>query len=93
MNIKATIFFKVDNKHPDLKYIVHPENIQSFEDVYIIDKSRFWCDDLYSYIKNDLRLVAGGGYDSDHIYDVRFEFKTITENQLTAWKKEHCIFV
>lgn len=75
--IRATIKYTVDSAHPDIKYIRNPEEPQSFTDLYTVDTDYFWStDDIYSYIRDDLRLVAGGGYDSDHIHNVTFDFKT-----------------
>lgn len=75
--IRATINYTVDSAHPDIKYIRNPEEPQSFTDLYTVDTDYFWStDDIYSYIRDDLRLVAGGGYSSDHIHNVTFDFKT-----------------
>ena len=75
--IKAKIKYRIKKTHPD--YDCAPVNerdgYMEFEDIYKMDTDRFWSDDyMMDYIKNDLRLVAGGGYDWDHIYDVSFEF-------------------
>ena len=32
-------------------------------------------DEIESYIKQDLKLVAGGGYDTEHIHNVNFEIR------------------
>ena len=32
-------------------------------------------EDCVNYIKRDLKLVAGGGYNSDHIHNVTFEIE------------------
>lgn len=75
--IRATINYTVDSAHPDIKGIRNPEEPQSFTDLYTVDTDYFWStDDIYSYIRDDLRLVAGGGYNSDHIHNVTFDFKT-----------------
>ena len=78
--ILATIFYTIDEYHPDILLYEdkNPNTIQTFSDVYRIDKSRFYgLDDMYAYIKHDLALVAGGGYSSAHIHNVRFEFETL----------------
>ena len=77
ISILASIFYTVDNNHPDIKYIKQPSEIQSFTDCYHIDTDCFWSkDDYMSYIRNDLRFVAGGGYDTKHIHNVSFKFST-----------------
>ena len=71
-NIKGVIRYKVKDNHPDLQYIKEEERdkMQEFSDVYHIDKDQFWGEDhIESYIKHDLMLVAGGGYDTDTIKD------------------------
>ena len=75
--ILATIRYMVDDQHPDIQYIENPSEIQSFTDCYRIDTEKFWGrDDYMSYIKNDLKLIAGGGYNCKHIHKVKFEFST-----------------
>ena len=74
MKIKGVIKYKVKKNHPDLKYIDEDERDNEFEfcDVYNIDPNNFWGrDHIESYIKHDLALVAGGGYDTDTIKDVK----------------------
>ena len=41
---------------------------------YIDDYTK---EEIESYIKRDLRLVAGGGYNSDHIHNVTFDIERI----------------
>lgn len=76
--VKATIFYKMDEEHKDKDYVVggwEKGKVYSFSDTYSIEEGSFYSDDdMYTYIKHDLALVAGGGYNTDHIYDVRFEF-------------------
>lgn len=76
MKIKGAIFYKVKKNHPDLKYIPEDERdkTQVFEDTYYIDTDYFYGrDDIESYIKHDLKLVAGGGYDTNTIKDVKIK--------------------
>lgn len=80
MTIKATIFFKAKETHPDVQYISDwtPDKELSYSDTYFMDEGCFYgLDDMYSYIKRDLKLVAGGGYNYDHIKDVRFDIKEV----------------
>lgn len=73
--IKATISYTVDSAHPDIKYIRNPEARQSFTDLYTIDTDYFYSlDEIYSYIRRDLAIVAGGGYNTDHIHNVTYSF-------------------
>lgn len=71
---KASISFTTDKEHPD----VHKEKDYTFSDVYKINDDCFWGDDdIISYIKNDLSLVAGGGYNTKHIHNVKFDIREI----------------
>jgi hypothetical protein len=68
------------DKHLDKLYCLKDVSQITLEgyshlDTYNIDDGSFWSEDaMYAYIKHDLKLIAGGGYNTDHIYDVRFEF-------------------
>ena len=78
MAIDGVIYFKVKKNHPDLKCL--PENerdkTQVFKDTYFIDTDYFYGrDDIESYIKHDLKLVAGGGYDTNTIKNVKIDLK------------------
>lgn len=45
----------------------------SYSDVYHMDSDCFWSkDDMIDYIRRDLALVAGGGYDTKHIHNVKY---------------------
>jgi hypothetical protein len=79
-SIRATIYYTVDSKHPDIQYIKNPSEIQSFTDTYTFDTNyvgNVTRSEMENYAKNDLRLVAGGGYNSKHIHNVSFEFKSV----------------
>lgn len=66
----------IDTDHPDVQYVKDwTENkMLSFDDTYTFDDS-YTEDDCINYIKRDLKLVAGGGYNSDHIHNVTFEIE------------------
>lgn len=79
-SIRATIYYTVDSEHPDIQYIKNPLEIQSFTDTYTFDTNyvgNVTRSEMENYAKNDLRLVAGGGYNSKHIHNVSFEFKSV----------------
>ena len=48
------------------------DKMLSFDDTYTFDDN-YTQEDCINYIKRDLKLVAGGGYNSDHIHNVTFE--------------------
>ena len=79
MKIHGKITYTVDAAHPDIQYIKDwsADKIYTFEDTYIFDEHYGYTfnDDVKLYIKNDLKLVAGGGYDYEHIHNVNFEIE------------------
>lgn len=81
MKIYAKITYTIDAGHPDIECIPDwsADKIYTYEDTYIFDEHYGYTfnDDVKLYIKNDLRLVAGGGYNSKHIHNVNFELKRI----------------
>lgn len=75
---KGTLTCKFLSSHPDIEYVVgNIDDSITFEDVYYINTEDFEnnTEEIYHYIKRDLMLVAGGGYNSDHIYDVSFNMQ------------------
>jgi len=75
--IEGKIVFDVDVKHPDFSCMKKSKGLE-FSDVYTMDLDYFYGpDDMKDYIKSDLALVAGGGYNTDHIHNVKYEIKTI----------------
>ena len=75
VKIKATIYYMVDTDHPDYKYINGPKSQQQFSDTYTFD-TLYWGNDFGSMearMKQDLALVAGGGYNTDHINHVKYK--------------------
>ena len=73
MKYYGKISFTMDKDHPDIKYVKDwTENkVLTIEDVYIFNNN-YTKEDVIAYIKNDLSLVAGGGYNTDHIHNVEF---------------------
>ena len=81
MKIHGKISYTIDAGHPYIECIPDwgADKIYTFEDTYIFDE-RYGCtfnDDVKLYIKNDLRLIAGGGYNSKHIHNVKFEIARV----------------
>ena len=67
---KASISFDTSAGHPDAP----DSNNLSFDDVYTIDPGAFYgLEDIQDYIKQDLLLVAGGGYDWKHVKNYKFK--------------------
>lgn len=76
---KGEISYTIDSEHPDIKCIKDwsEDKIFTFSDTYIFDYHLYDKDEIISYIQNDLRLVAGGGYNSKHIHNVTFKINQI----------------
>lgn len=80
IKIFAQIKYTMDEKHPNIKSVPkwYPGKIFTFSDTYTINPDHFYgMDHIKSYIRDDLKAIAGGGYNSDHIHNVEFTFKMI----------------
>lgn len=76
MKIKycGKISFTMDKNHPDVSCVEDwsDDKVYTFSDEYAFDMS-YTHEEIISYIKHDLILVAGGGYNADHIHNVVFD--------------------
>lgn len=72
------ITYIIDKAHPDIKYVEDytEEKIFTFEDTYSFN-GEYSKEDVTEYIKRDLMLVAGGGYNTEHIHNVKFEINRV----------------
>ena len=72
---KATIKCDTDESHPDAP---NTKGL-TLTDTFNFDADYFngGTDAMRNYIKKDLALVAGGGYNSDHINNVSFEIEAV----------------
>ena len=79
MKINAQILYKPTGDNPDNKYTYVGEIIEGrkeFSDTYYIDREEFSeVSQIISYIVNDLKTVASGGYDSNKVYDTIFKIQ------------------
>ncbi len=89
-SFKGTIHYSVDSSHPDIKYM---DASQCKKELELTDTYSFNCYDpltnldgkwdinnvagMLEYIKYDLKLVAGGGYDWKHIHNIKFTIKEL----------------
>lgn len=68
------ILHTIDKDHPDIKYVEGwtKDKVFTFEDTYTFEDD---CteESIIHFIKRDLMMVAGGGYNTDHIHNVVFE--------------------
>lgn len=72
------IKFSIDKNHPDIDCIKDwtPDKMFEFDDVYSFP-DYYDSIDRKRYIRRDLRLIAGGGYNSKHIHNVSFEIRKL----------------
>lgn len=78
MRIYGEIKCTIDSEHPDRKYVEDwtDDKVFTFSDVYHFNED-YTEEDAVSYIKRDLKLIAGGGYNSEHIHNVTFEIERL----------------
>lgn len=82
MKYNAKIYYTMDENHHGLDYVKDWTEDKEFvfSDTYTFNDEIYGDEDeemILNYIKRDLRLVAGGGYNSEHIHNVRFDIKRI----------------
>ena len=80
MKFKAKIKYKVDGNHPDIQDL--PTEFWygkdfTYEDTYTFDNDEWSFGEAVRYMENDMKIVAGGGYNSSHIYDVHLVFEEV----------------
>lgn len=71
----ATIKWRCKANHPDTD---DTKTRFTYSDDYFIDDDYFEDENaIKSYIRHDLALVAGGGYDTDTITDVAYSIRSM----------------
>lgn len=72
------ITYTIDKDHPDIKHVADytEKKIFTFEDTYSFD-GEYPEENIKAYIKQDLMLVAGGGYNTEHIHNIKFEINRV----------------
>ena len=79
MKYYGKITYEIDENHPDVNYVAggwHKGKIFEYEYTYGFDEQLHLPEDhdmFVNYIKKDLKLIAGGGYNTEHIHNVKFE--------------------
>lgn len=92
-SILATIYWTIDKNHKDYNCMLpYPSEteILDYTDVYYFDTDYYGNitrKEMENYVKRDLKLIAGGGYDWKHIHNVRFEFST-NQNDIDKFNAE-----
>jgi hypothetical protein len=76
MKWQAKIEYTMDKDHPDVNHVVggwYRGKKFTYYDEYKFE-SGYTEDYMKEYMKKDLKLVAGGGYNTSHIHNVKFQF-------------------
>ena len=76
MKYEGTIVYMIGPGHPDRKHVKDTSKSFTYSDIFTFDRE-FPVEVIEDYIKRELALVAGGGYDTDHIYNVNVTIKKI----------------
>ena len=71
------ISFTMGENHPDKGFVKDytKNKLFTFEDIYYFNADYYTTEEIQAFIKRDLRLVAGGGYNTENIDNVTFEIK------------------
>ena len=74
----AAITFKVTKDHPDAKYVIDINEPLRYEDEFTFSfNPKMDMQSVKQHIKNELALVAGGGYSTEYIEVLDYDFKTL----------------
>ena len=76
MKYEGTIVYMIGPGHPDRKHVKDTSKVFTYSDTFTFDRE-FPYEVIEDYIKRELALVAGGGYDTEHIYNVSITIKKI----------------
>lgn len=83
MKYYGKITYEIDESHPNVNYVAggwYKGKVLEYEDTYEFDERLYSPEHhkmFVNYIKKDLKLVAGGGYNIDHIHNVKFEIRKV----------------
>ena len=79
MIFSAKICYTIDKNHPDIEYITNWEKgkIFTYDNTYVFDNECWTKSEAIECIKRDLKRIAGGGYNSDHVHNVKFHIEKI----------------
>lgn len=77
MKYYGKITYEIDENHPDVGGW-YKGKVLEYEDTYEFDERLYSPKDhdiFVNFIKKDLKLIAGGGYNTDHIHNVKIEIR------------------
>lgn len=78
----AEIKYKMDENHPDISCVKNwrRNRVFKYKDTYSFASYHPLYEseeEMREFIESDLKLVAGGGYNADHIYDVQIKIRPV----------------
>lgn len=77
MKYKGTVSYRITEDHPDRKHFKGDLSERlTYSDIYTF-REELPKESIVNYIKYDLALIAGGGYNTDQIRDVKFTIKEV----------------
>jgi len=76
MKYEGTIAYMITENHPDRKYVKDIGKTFTYSDTFTFNQE-FPREVIGDYIRRELALVAGGGYDTEHVYNVSVTIKKI----------------
>lgn len=70
----AEITYTIDKNHPDVGCMADwtKDKIFKYDDEYYFNPEIYTKSDAKEYIKRDLSIIAGGGYNSKHVHNKKF---------------------
>lgn len=78
----ATIYYRMKGNNPDWGYVKDHRKTLNMDYTARFDLNWWWGeDDIIEHLKHELMLMAGGGYSTDTIKNVRFEIAELTARQ------------
>ena len=83
MTFYGKITYEIDENHANAKFIPggwHKGQVFEYDDEYTFDERLYSPDDyelFVNHIKKNLKLIVGGGYNTDHIHNVKFEIREV----------------
>lgn len=87
--LKGTISYRMEKGHPDWDCVKDHRKRLSFYDIYQFDTDWFPSyESMESHMKHDLKLVAGGGYSTDYVKKVRYQFDVVSEKEYEREQEE-----
>lgn len=88
-NYLVEISFRMKKGHPDWVYVEDHRKTQYFRDIYSYDEEKWISfDAFWAWMQCDVAIVASGGYDANHIKNVKICAHPVSEKYKEKYKEE-----